>query len=94
MKREDEHLIRLFSMINGVVKEEIDKRSDEMIIVLKECSLVYSDLLDRVRNLKRYTRGNVTEPYNLREILLIEVERKIKKEMGNLPITNLPSQKN
>lgn len=94
MKREDEHLIRLFAMINGVVKEEIDKRSDEMIIALKECSVVYSDLLDRVRNLKRYTRGNVTEPYNLREILLIEVERKIKKEMDNLPITNCPSQKN
>ncbi len=94
MKREDEHLIRLFAMINGVVKEEIDKRSDEMIIALKECSVVYSDLLDRVRNLKRYTRGNVTEPYNLREILLIEVERKIKKEMDNLPITNRPSQKN
>lgn len=94
MKREDEHLIRLFAMINGVVKEEIDKRSDEMIIALKECSVVYSDLLDRVRNLKRYTRGNVTEPYNLREILLIEVERKIKKEMDNLPITNRPYQKN
>lgn len=94
MKREDEHLIRLFAMINGVVKEEIDKRSDEMIIALKECSVVYSDLLDRVRNLKRYTRGNVTEPYNLREILLIEVERKIKKEMDNLPITNRPSKKN
>lgn len=94
MKREDEHLIRLFAMINGVVKEEIDKRSDEMIIALKECSVVYSDLLDRVRNLKRYTRGNVTEPYNLREILLIEVERKIKKEMDNLPITNRQSQKN
>lgn len=94
MKREDEHLIRLFAMINGVVKEEMDKRSDEMIIALKECSVVYSDLLDRVRNLKRYTRGNVTEPYNLREILLIEVERKIKKEMDNLPITNRPSQKN
>lgn len=94
MKREDEHLIRLFAMINGVVKEEIDKRSDEMIIALKECSVVSSDLLDRVRNLKRYTRGNVTEPYNLREILLIEVERKIKKEMDNLPITNRPSQKN
>lgn len=94
MKREDEHLIRLFAMINGVVKEEIDKRSDEMIIALKECSVVYSDLLDKVKNLKRYTRGNVYDPYNLPEILLIEVERKIKKEMDNLPITNLPSQKN
>lgn len=94
MKREDEHLIHLLVMLNRVVKEAIDKRSDEMIIALKECSVVYSDLLDKVKNLKRYTRGNVTEPYNLREILLIEVERKIKKEMDNLPVTNLPSQKN